>query len=126
LVTETRIGKGLLIYDGDCGLCSRTAAWLKRRLPAGYEVQPSQRLELEAFDLTRPEVHEHAYWIDPDRTQHRGHRAIARALEASGGTLGFLAPAMRVWPISPLAAWIYHLVARNRHHFPGASDRCRL
>ncbi|MGH2711041.1 MAG: thiol-disulfide oxidoreductase DCC family protein [Actinomycetota bacterium] len=122
---RTEIGKGLLIYDGDCGFCERSAAWLRRRLPKGYEIQPSHRLNLAELGLDRKNVHQAAYWIDPDGTQHRGHRAIMRAVESSGGILGQLARATKVWPIDPLASWVYGVVARNRHHLPGASDHCQ-
>ena len=124
---ETGVGRGLLIYDGDCGLCSRTAAWIRRRLGRGYEVVASQRIpNLERFGLTRRGVHEAAYWIDPDGTRHRAHRAMVRALEESGGILGFVAKIGRIWPFEPVAQWLYFLIARNRHRFPGASDRCLL
>ena len=122
-----RVGSGLLIYDGDCGLCSRTAAWLRRRLPARYRVEASQRMpDLDVFSLTRREVHEAAYWVDPDGTTHRAHRAIKRALQASGGMLGWLAGLMGLWPIEPVAERVYFLIARNRHRFPGSSDSCRV
>lgn len=121
------MGQGLLIYDGDCGFCTRTAAWLRRRLPKGYEVQASQRLaDLEELGLDRRRVHEAAYWIDPDGRRHRGHRAIIRALESSRGVLGLLSKAAGAWPLDSLASWVYAVVARNRHRFPGATDHCHL
>lgn len=121
------VGSGLLIYDGDCGFCTRTAAWLRRRLPPGYSVEASQRVsDLEAFGLSRREVHEAAYWIDPGGRKLRGHRAIIRAVESSRGALGSLSKAAKVWPIDPLASWVYEVVARNRHRLPGATDHCHL
>jgi len=124
---HTDIGEGLLIYDGDCGFCTRTAAWLRRRLPQGYRIQPSQRLaSFEELGLDKMKVHEAAYWIDPDGRKHRGHRAIIRAVESSGGMLGPLSQAAKVWPLDPLASWMYGVVARNRHRFPGATDHCHL
>jgi predicted DCC family thiol-disulfide oxidoreductase YuxK len=124
---RTDLGRGLLIYDGDCGFCERTARWLRKRLPEGYEIQPSQRLpNLEGLGLDKEKVHEAAYWIDPDGTKHRGHRAIMRAVESSGGMMAPLARATKGWPLDPLASWVYGVVARNRHRFPGASDHCHL
>jgi len=121
------VGRGLLIYDGDCGFCSRTAAWIRQRLPRGYEVQASQRIgDLDSFKLSRRHVHEAAYWIDPDGRQHRAHLAIVRALESSGGLLGLVAKLGRIWPFEPVAERLYLLIARNRHRFPGASDHCRI
>ena len=123
----TSVDRGLLIYDGDCGFCSRTAAWIRRRLPRGYQVQASQRIEnLDSFKLNRRQVHEAAYWIDPDGRHHRAHLAIVRALESSGGLMGSVARLGRVWPFEPLVAWLYDVIARNRHRFPGAADHCRI
>jgi predicted DCC family thiol-disulfide oxidoreductase YuxK len=120
---ETRVGKGLLIYDGDCGFCTRTAAWLRGRLPTGYRTCASQKLpNLHELGLDGKQVHEAAYWIDPDGTKHRGHRAILRAVEASRGALGPLAGAMKLWPFDLIAAGVYSVVARHRHLLPGGTD----
>lgn len=124
---RTEVGRGLLIYDGDCGFCTRTAAWLKRRLPRGHEVRASQRIaDLDTFGLSRREVHEAAFWIDPDGRQYRAHLAIVRALESSGRVLGFVARLGRIWPFEPIAERLYFVIARNRHRFPGAADHCRI
>jgi predicted DCC family thiol-disulfide oxidoreductase YuxK len=124
---ETRVGKGLLIYDGDCGFCTRTAGWLRRRLPTGYRIEASQKLpNLEELGLDRKQVHEAAYWIDPDGTTHRGHRAIVRAVSASRGALGSMAGLITAWPFDPIAAGVYSLVARHRHLLPGGTDDCKI
>src|SRR5687768_17462072 len=103
-IERTEIGRGLLIYDGDCGFCTRSAEWLRGRLPGGYRIAASQRVpNLEELGLDKRKVHEAAYWIDPDGTQHRGHRAILRAVELSGGALGSMSKTAKVWPIDPLA-----------------------
>jgi predicted DCC family thiol-disulfide oxidoreductase YuxK len=119
------VGKGLLIFDGDCAFCARTAAWLRRHLPAEYRIEASQDLpDLQELGLDRKEVHEAAYWIEPDGTRHRAHLAIVRALELSGGLLGFIAKLGSVRPFDRIAAGVYDFVARNRHRLPGGTDRC--
>src|SRR5688500_13587157 len=114
VLAEAKVEKGLLVYDGDCGFCERTASWLRRRLPDGYAVRPSQKLDLDQLGLSRREVHEAAYWIEPDGTLHRGHRAVIRAFEAVGGTIGPLARLTKAWPIDSVASWVYGVIARNR------------
>lgn len=119
------IGKGMLIYDGRCGFCARTAAWLRRRLPATYRIEASESIaNLGELGLDRKQVDEAAYWIDPDGTRHRGHRAVLRALESAGGPLGLVAGLAKRRPIDRIAAGAYDLVARNRHRFAGSTDRC--
>ena len=104
-----------LIYDGDCTFCGNCADWIAARLPDGTPVIPAQQADLSTLRLTREQASEAAWWIDTDGTQHRGHRAIAAALRACGGSWTRLGQAL-TWPgISLLAAGVYELTARNRH-----------
>ena len=104
-----------LVYDGDCDFCQRCADWIATRLAAGTPVVASQEADLAALGLTARQASEAAWWIGSDRTQHRGHRAIAAALRACGGTWARLGRTL-TWPgISLLAAGVYELIARNRH-----------
>ncbi|MGF1599002.1 MAG: thiol-disulfide oxidoreductase DCC family protein [Acidimicrobiales bacterium] len=116
----------LLVFDGDCGFCTRAAGWIERRLPAEVEVSPWQSLHLAALDLTVGDVTTAAYWVDADGRHHRGHRAVARALIAAGGLWAPVGRLIGHRAVSWLAAGVYTLVARYRHHLPGATDACRL
>ena len=40
----------LLLYDADCGFCTRSAAWLKGRLPH-LRIEPLQRADLDALGV---------------------------------------------------------------------------
>ena len=45
----------VLVFDGDCGMCSSTARLVERRLrrsPGDFDVSPSQRLDLGALGLS--------------------------------------------------------------------------
>ena len=105
----------LLIFDGDCAFCERCASWIAARLPAGTPVVASQQADLAALGLSAQQASDAAWWIDTDRQTHRGHRAIAAALQTCGGGWGRLGRVMTVPVISTLAAGVYELVARNRH-----------
>ena len=104
-----------LVYDGDCGFCQRCADWIAARLPAGTAVVPSQRADLAALGLNPQQAADAAWWVDAERAQHRGHRAIAAALGACGGAWGTLGRLLTVPGVSHLAAGIYEAIARNRH-----------
>ncbi len=39
--TVTRAATGTLVYDGDCGFCSRFVAWAEKRLPPSVAIVPS-------------------------------------------------------------------------------------
>ena len=116
----------MLIFDGDCGFCTTSAAWIERRLPADIRVAPWQILDLDEFGLTETDVTTAAYWIDNRGSAHRGHRAVGRALIAAGGLWGIVGRIIITPPVSWLAAPVYSLVARYRHRMPGASDACRV
>ena len=102
----------MLIYDGDCGFCTSSAAWIKRRMPEGTEVVPEP-----GIDAVR--------WVHDDGRTYRGHRAIARSLIASGGAWRVVGRAFLVPPVSWLAAVVYRVVSANRHRLPGSTDACR-
>jgi predicted DCC family thiol-disulfide oxidoreductase YuxK len=115
----------VLVYDGDCGFCSRTAEWAEARLPDA-EVQPYQWLDLEPLGLTPEDGKRAAWWIDERGRRHRGHRGAGRALIAMGGLWRVPGTLMLVPPFSWLAAGVYALVARFRYKLPGGTPACRL
>lgn len=116
----------MLVYDADCGFCTTTAMWAARNLLAsGTRVESWQSLDLDEHGLTLDEVTTAAYWVDAD-TNHRGHLAVARALEASRVPFPLVGKALRLPVVSPLAARIYDVVAANRYRLPGSTDACRI
>jgi predicted DCC family thiol-disulfide oxidoreductase YuxK len=116
----------MLVFDGDCAFCTTSARWIGRRLPASAAVQPWQALDLRSLGLSTRDVQTAAYWIDTDRSTHRGHRAVARSLIAAGGAWGLVGRVLLIPPVSWLAALGYELVAHNRSKLPGATDACAL
>ena len=104
-----------LIFDGDCAFCERCATWIAARLPTGTPVLASQQTDLAALGLSARQAADAAWWIDTDGQTHRGHRAIAAALGTCGGVWSRIGRLLTVPLISPLAAGVYELVARNRH-----------
>jgi predicted DCC family thiol-disulfide oxidoreductase YuxK len=107
----------VLVFDGGCGFCTRSANWIERRLPAsaGASVQPWQRLDLHALDLSAKDVARYAWWVEAGHIRRRGHHAIAAALRAVGGAWGVVGRVIDIPPVSWLAAGAYRLVASNRH-----------
>ncbi len=116
---------GTMVYDADCGFCTRSAEFLGRR--SDCAVRPWQSLDLAAAGLTEQDVTTAAYWIEDGSTPRRGARAIAAALRSCRGlayrALGRL---IDLPPVRPVAAWVYGLVARYLYHLPGGTNACRL
>jgi predicted DCC family thiol-disulfide oxidoreductase YuxK len=115
----------VLVYDGDCGFCTRAADWAVDRLPVGTHVVASHELDLSAVGLTLADVQRSAWWLDGDR-RAGGHESIARCLIAIGGRWRLVGRLLFVPPVSWIAAVVYRLVARFRHRMPGGTAACRV
>ncbi len=108
----------LLVYDGECGFCVRSARWLEDRLPAEARVEPWQSLDLRDLGLSQPDAESAVWWIeDRGRGQRRcrGAEAVGRSLVASGGAWRVIGHLMAHPPVLWLARPVYALVAANRH-----------
>lgn len=122
------VGRPLLLFDADCGFCTRAAA-LAPKLRLETDVRPLQSLapaDLAALGVS-PEraMREIPLVMAPGRVCY-GHQAIAGAL-ATGGRLARLAAGiMLTWPIDRLAAAVYRLVGKLRHKLPGGTPNCRV
>lgn len=116
----------LLVYDGDCGFCTKSARWGAAGVVGPVSVQPWQSLDLAELGLTEQDVTSAAWWFDDDGAKHRGSRAAAGVLAASRGWRRLAGLLLQVPPISWLAIPAYALVARYRYKLPGATDACRV
>ena len=114
----------VLVYDGDCGFCTRTAHWAAQRLPDPATVQPSRSVDLGALGLTDDDVACAAWWVDADGRRWGGHLAVGKAMVATGAWRALLGHALLVPPLSWLAKPVYGWVARNRTRLPGST--CKL
>ncbi|WP_026928011.1 thiol-disulfide oxidoreductase DCC family protein [Granulicoccus phenolivorans] len=112
---------GLLLYDADCGICTR-AAGLLQRLRLAYQVHPLQSVDLPANGIDPARADREIPAVAPDRRVSYGVAAIAAALGSSASAPVRLAGAALGAPlIAPVARLGYRLVADNRHRFPGSS-----
>ena len=102
----------MLVYDGDCGFCTRCARWVETRA-RDVEVVPWQTLDLPAVGLSEQQVRTAAYWLDDGTTDH-GEGAIARSLMACGRGYAVIGRALLVPGVRQVAGVGYRIVARNR------------
>lgn len=111
---------GRIVYDADCGFCTRSAHWI--------DVAPVawQSLDLAAVGTTQAQADNFVGWLVDGRITALGAPAIAAALRARGGVLGLTGRAMTLPGVRGLAARVYPVVARNRHRLPGGTAACRL
>jgi predicted DCC family thiol-disulfide oxidoreductase YuxK len=115
----------LLVFDGDCGFCTSAARFGQRRLRLEH-VEPWQRLDLDALDLTEADCRDAVQWVAVDGSIASAERAVIAALRHAGGGWKLLGTVMALPGVRRLAAVTYRLIARYRHQMPGGTAACRL
>jgi len=117
----------VLTFDGNCGFCSASARFVTRWVDRHqrYEVQPWQRLELTALELTaygltEGQCREALRFVTTSGEVRSGHRAIIAALR-----LG--APGWRllgVTGVDCLTARAHVWVAEHRYQLRAGTPAC--
>jgi predicted DCC family thiol-disulfide oxidoreductase YuxK len=116
----------VLIFDGDCSVCTSCADWSRRHMKGPVEIVPWQRTDLAAHGLTAEDAKSAAWWIAADGRRYRGHLAVSQTLRQCDGGLALAGWLLSVPPVSWVASLVYSVVARFRHRLPGATPACRL
>jgi len=118
----------LLIFDGWCGVCTRTVDWIKARDPAGHVAAlPNQTPDLlERAGLTRDQVDREVWAIDRRGRRYAGAAAINRVL-AELPRWRRVAPLYRIPGIRQSQTLAYRWFAANRGQFfwLGTTPACR-
>jgi predicted DCC family thiol-disulfide oxidoreductase YuxK len=117
---------GTLIFDGNCGFCTRSRNLLAR-LDRHDRVStvPFQRQGVaERAGVSRDELAAAVYWLDENGARYSGAHAANAALSAAVGTSlplrVYRMPGMR-----QLQDAVYRWVAANRHRLPGTRPWCQ-
>jgi len=122
---ESRFDKPVLIFDGDCGFCTRSVN-VAKRLPIDSEVTAYQFADLELYGTTEERASHEVLWVDRSGQVHGGAQAIARLLVTAGGMYAVAGWLIRTPPLRWLAAGVYRLIANNREKMPGGTTACAL
>jgi predicted DCC family thiol-disulfide oxidoreductase YuxK len=108
----------VLLYDGECGFCTRLVDEAADRLAADVDYLPFQTAPLATYGVSAAEARHSLHWVAPEGRIAAGSDAAARLLVASGGAWELLGRLLLAPPFSFVAAAAYWLVARNRSHLP--------
>ena len=105
-----------LVYDGECGFCTRSARWVERRdRAARISVKPSQEAGLiESLGLTPEEVERASWAVEAGGRKFEGAAAISRVLMELGAGWRVLGSLYEVPPIRWVEDRYYRRVARRR------------
>lgn len=116
----------ILLYDGDCGFCTRTAGLIERHIPGDADLRPWQLADLPSLGVTADQARREVLWIGRDGRIRGGAQAFASVLLAAGGLWRVAGAVLRF----PLMRWpahlAYRLIARNRHRLPGTTPACSM
>jgi predicted DCC family thiol-disulfide oxidoreductase YuxK len=116
-MTDQRV-RPVLLYDGECGFCTRLVEEAADRLAADVDYLPFQRAPLATYGVSVAEARHALRWVARGGRIAGGSEAAARLLVASGGAWALLGRLLLAPPLSFVAAAAYWLVARNRSHIP--------
>jgi predicted DCC family thiol-disulfide oxidoreductase YuxK len=115
----------VLVYDGDCGFCTKSAR-LAARLPSRCEIVAWQHADLAALGATQERAAYELLWVTPDGRIYGGADAVAMLLRDSGGMFAVLGGVLG-WPgLRSVAHRLYRLIADNRYRLPGGTPACAL
>lgn len=115
-----------LIYDGDCGICTRLAGFAGRRLRPRAEVRASQELDLAAYGVTEAQCAEALQLVTAQGRVYAAQDAVARLLLISRPAWRPAGLVLLLPGVNALAGVAYRWIARNRYRLPGASDACAV
>ena len=116
---------GLLLYDPDCGFCTRTARHVGR-WPLGVDIQPisAHRLAEHGIDPSRAE--REMPYVAPDGSITYGHRAWAGILLTGPWPARIVGRTLTAPGLDRLSAAVYRWVAEHRESLPGGTPACAL
>lgn len=120
------VDRPVLVFDGDCGFCTRSVELLDALLPTTAEIVPWQHTDLERLGTSQARTRHEVVWVAPDGHTWGGAQAVARLLIDAGSGWALLGHALRLPPQRWVAWLTYRLVARYRHRLPGGTPRCAL
>jgi predicted DCC family thiol-disulfide oxidoreductase YuxK len=115
---------GRLVFDGECGFCTRCVAWVRRLDPQGrIDVRPYQAEGVPAsIGATAEQCHESVQWVGPDGVRRSGADAANAVLSVLSGTA---LPSAAYRASSGLQERVYRWVADHRSRFPGTTPHCQ-
>ncbi|WP_134322633.1 thiol-disulfide oxidoreductase DCC family protein [Cumulibacter soli] len=118
--------KPVLVYDGDCGICTKCVGFVERHLTKDVDIVAFQHADLSSLGLTAAQCEQAVQWVEPDGRTSAAHMAVGDLLKASGWQWRPLAFLALVRPFRWIAAVVYTWIAKNRHRLPGGTPACSM
>jgi predicted DCC family thiol-disulfide oxidoreductase YuxK len=116
---------GVLFFDGQCGMCTRSRNFLLKLNRTGdLRTEPLQGAGVaERLGIPASQLLETGRWLDSSGAVYSGAEAVNAALSAA---LGTRVPLMicRLPGIRSLQEAVYRWIADHRYRFPGTTPYC--
>lgn len=115
--------EGRLVFDGECGFCTRCVSWLDRLDRHGrVETVPYQAAGVpESVGATAQACAEAVQWVGPDGRRRSGAAAVNGVLDVLTRTP---LPTGLYRLTSGVQERLYRWVADHRSRFPGMTPHC--
>ena len=115
----------LLIFDGDCAICSTSARLLRKMTKNRIEIEPYQRLDLAALNLSEELTSKAVYYLSGTK-RYVAAAAMAQVLIESRTIWALPGQIIKLPLIRNLAKVVYYKIAANRHRLPGGTPECSM
>lgn len=117
--------RGLMLYDADCGFCTRTA---ERVHLLGVDVDRAsiQETDLAAYAIPEDRALREMPFVHADGGVDYGHRAWVAILATGPWPDRLLARVLGSRALAPVASRAYRWVSERRHLMPGGTPSCSL
>jgi predicted DCC family thiol-disulfide oxidoreductase YuxK len=116
----------VLLYDGDCGFCTRSVRFIERRIPTSAQIRAFQYADLPSLGVSPSRASYEVVWVARDGRAYGGAQAVAKLLLDAGGLWRIPGLIGRVPPFRWIAHGLYRLISNNRYRLPGGTPACAL
>jgi predicted DCC family thiol-disulfide oxidoreductase YuxK len=117
--------RGVLLYDADCGFCTRAALFLAARRPL-VAVRPMAAADLDALGVDAVRARREIPLLRGDGTLAWGARAIGEALACCPAPWRWAGRVILAPVAFPLSARVYAWVSEHRGDLPGGTGACQV
>jgi predicted DCC family thiol-disulfide oxidoreductase YuxK len=125
-MTEVKFEHPVLIFDADCGFCTRAVDVIRHKLPTSADVKSFQVADLASYGTDEDRASHELLWVGRSGRIDGGAQAIARLLLDSGGFYAIPGLLLRIPPMRWIAHGVYRLIANNRQRMPGGTPACAM
>ena len=117
--------RALMLYDADCGFCTRTALRVPS-LGVDVDIAAIQETDLAAVGVDADRAVREMPFVGADGVVAYGHRAWAGVLLTGPAPVRWVGRALGSRASAPVASRLYRWIAEHRSSLPGGTATCAL